>query len=153
MILDVPAAPMCATCGKCCRRMPGQFLPDDLGQTVEERQDKALQLLKSGDYSIDWYEGDPRLFSQKLGDDLRDRVYYLRPSTKRAHGIIFDPSWGGECVLLGSNGCTLKREDRPTICKALVPSEKGCNGMSKQECALLWLDDSEWLGQLGEELA
>ncbi len=140
-IQDLPPVPFCATCGQCCKRMPGQFFPADLGPDQASREAKARDLLATGDYSIDWWEGDPD-------------IYFLRPATVAARGEIFDPSWGGRCVLLGEDGCTLAREDRPTVCKALKPSATGsCDGIGKSEVANAWESDTGWLYRLGIEMA
>lgn len=144
---DAPAALACAACGQCCKALPGQFIPADLGAAEPDRTAKARDLLLSGNYSIDWWEGDID------GHDEMSVIYFLRPSTVAAQGKIFDPSWGGQCIMLGENGCTLTREDRPFVCKALVPTHPNCHGMSKHDVAVAWRADSNWLGDLGNEVA
>lgn len=143
---DIPPSSRCASCGKCCLALPGQFLPGDLGGDESARQAKARDLLKTGLYSIDWYEGDVD------PDGDMPHIYHLRPATRHGRDKIFDPSWGGACVMLGASGCTLERADRPTVCKALVPSEN-CNGLTKRDVAVAWRTDSDWLGRLGEQIS
>lgn len=148
---DVPPSPRCALCSQCCKSLPGQFLPSDLGPDVEARKAKAREFLETGDYSIDWYEGDPREY---YTEDVRSAVYHIRPATRSARGRLLDPSWGGECVFLEADGCSLPRDDRPSVCKSLIPAEDGpcTNGISKQQLAIAWLDDHDWLKQLAEPI-
>lgn len=138
----------CVGCGACCRMLPGQFLPSDLGETVGERKAKARELLLSGSYSIDWWEGDV----DPAGD--LSRVVHLRPATMTGRGFIFEASWGGTCVMLGDNGCTLPRDQMPFVCKALEPTaDRSChNGMSKEDVARAWRGDHDWLEELGRHL-
>ena len=129
---------ICSKCqGHCCKTMPGINHPDDFGYSKEKEIER---LLKSGFYAIDWYEGDPR-----EGHDEFQVVYYIRPATiegKRLNRIM-DPSWGGQCVLLNENGCSLKFEERPLACRKLKPNPefttKGCQGEGKEDHALSWI--------------
>lgn len=143
---DIMPSSRCASCAKCCLSLPGQFFPVDLGQDKDARVVKAKELLTTGLYSIDWYEGD------YIEDGEMDQIYHLRPATRTARGVIFDGSWGGACALLGPSGCTIDRADRPTVCKALKPTDGSCNGLTKHDVAIAWRDDSEWLEQLGHEM-
>jgi hypothetical protein len=64
----------CSDCGgECCKGMPGEVFPADLGTTEDEITDGALALLASGRYALDcWdrvYDGEPW---------EQDDVYYLR---------------------------------------------------------------------------
>lgn len=143
-ITDAPPSSRCASCGQCCLSLPGQFYPADLGETVEQRRAKTAALLRTGLYSLDWWEGGtadrPDLY----------RVLHLRPSTIEARGHIYDASWGGACVMLSKDGCTLPREDRPTVCKALVPGERDCKGLSKYDLSVAWQDDQDWLEEIAD---
>jgi hypothetical protein len=140
---DRPAASGCATCGMCCKSAPGPFFPADLGPDQASREARARVLLESGLYSIDWW------------DDVPGYIYHLRPATLGHCGQIFDPSWGGQCALLGLAGCLLDRAERPTVCKSLpaTPNARwGCIGLSKRDVADAWAADSDWLRRLGEAI-
>lgn len=140
--LDVAPASRCAACGQCCMRMPGMFVPADLEPDFDFNVE---YLLRTGNYSVDWYEGDV------VAGGGMDQIYFLRPSTLQGRKMLFDPSWGGVCVMLGKNGCTLPREGRPTVCKALVPSQSGatdCRGMEKDQACMLWRPYSDRLHKI-----
>lgn len=111
---------VCNDCkGTCCKTAPGIFLPSDLGAPDEKLlQENIKRLLDSGLYTIDWWDGDPR-----PGHDDGCNGYYLRPAIKGAEGRRSHPSYGGQCTLLGENGCSLRSEDRPTQCRGLLPAE------------------------------
>ena len=113
---------LCIECrGKCCKSNPGILHPDDI-----EIKDIS-SMLKSENYAIDWWEGEPNL-------------YFLRPAIKGNQGKIFHPAWGGECVFLKSNGCILEYDKRPRQCKELKPGEQ-CSlpeGKDKYAYAKFW---------------
>jgi Fe-S-cluster containining protein len=122
----------CSKCeGACCKKMPGILHPKDVLDIGE--------LLRSGDYAVDWWEGDPR----KNKDDMEE-CYFIRPRVKDAE-TIFDPSWGGECVFLSENGCRLSFKDRPFGCRNLLPKKndtgecRDAAGREKREYAMLWI--------------
>lgn len=143
-VADVPPSSRCAGCGQCCKNLPGAFLPADLGADASARYVRARELLRSGCYSIDWLERPEGQF-----------VFFLRPSTvHQPPDGIFDPShYGGQCVFLGSAGCTLPRTQRPAQCKALVPGIPGdCLGLTKHDVTEAWRADSGWLHTLGMRL-
>lgn len=97
---------ICSKCeGRCCKRAPGVFHPDDFAQGP--MRETILAGLSAGLYQIDWWEADvPQ--------------YYLRPAIKERPGF-FNGSWGGPCVLLDDNGCTISFESRPRGCRDLTP--------------------------------
>lgn len=132
---------ICAECGgKCCKRMPGIVLPDDIGEPLKE---KVMTLLLTGKYAIDWWDGDPR-----DGDDEYSQAYYIRPKTKGHEKKLLHPAWGGECVFLTDTGCELPFEQRPAECRMLEPVESGeCkhHGATKQEFATIWLEHQEMM--------
>lgn len=141
-------AAVCTACGgNCCKSGPGITRPEDWGGP-----DRAsmLQRLKAAfateNYSIDWYEGDPRKQPPK-GERL-SRCMYVRPATAKARGRLFDPSWGGTCTLLTPTGCKLEHDARPYECRALKPlppeerkKGKGCGGpdIDKRVMSELWI--------------
>ena len=126
---------ICGPCGgKCCKLLPGAALPEDLGLPSIDRLSAAL---RSRQWAVDWWEGDPR--------DDRDEIaqgYFLRPATKDANRWPLDGSWGGECVFLRNSGCSLEHDARPAGCRSLEPvMGGGCvlHAASKREAAVAWL--------------
>jgi len=115
--------------------MPGCAFPEDFQDLSVEGLAKVLQ---TGLWAVDWWEGDP------TGGDL-NQTYYLRPRTK-GKGVIYDPSWGGECIFLAEGGCQLQPDQRPLMCRMLIPNEADpghCDlaegAFSKQDCAAAWI--------------
>lgn len=112
---------ICALCrGRCCKSLPGGIMPQQLGETADEIVSRAWQMVRTGKYAWDAWDGDP--IYEWGNPQGYDRVHYLRPATKGKEGQAFDYSWGGECTFLGENGCTLPREERPAECLALKPA-------------------------------
>lgn len=60
---------LCKRCGgKCCNTCPGLVYPEDVGFSEE----KVKELLSTGNYALDWWEGDPR-----PGKNRIERAYFL----------------------------------------------------------------------------
>jgi Fe-S-cluster containining protein len=139
----------CTKCGgECCKRYPGIIAPDDLGATTRDILSKCRELLRTGGYQVDWWEGDPN-------------IYFVRPKIMdHRSGSVFSPSWGGSCYFLAYNGCTLLFEDRPLGCRVLVPNKetpgRGCVNpkefATKWEFAVLWKPYSKQLKLIGREV-
>ncbi len=128
-----PPGPLCASCGQCCKTMPGAMAPGDLpGDPVAA----AAELVRTGRWCLDWWEGDT-----ERGGPL-SQVYYLRPAIKGHEGEVHHAGWRGECTFLGEQGCTLPRDSMPTGCRALRPTEvtgKACvNSYDKPQVAPDW---------------
>jgi hypothetical protein len=158
-----PSSSECINCGDrcCCKVLPGGAFPEDFNLPASEN--KLREILASGLWSIDWWEGDPRDGMSEI-----DRGYYVRPATINKQGVLFDGSWGGVCVFLKKNGCALPIEDRPGGCRSLkprtIPTEK-ChypfwgelptmikgNG-DKQMAALAWIPYHQILLKIAEEI-
>ena len=103
---------LCAECeGRCCKRMPGAAFPVDFKKPLAK---SLLTAFKSGHWAIDWYEGDP------TGRGKLEQVYYIRPKIKDTKEL-FDPAWGGKCIFLARDGCTLKSLERPKACRLMEP--------------------------------
>ena len=120
----------CSSCKSvCCKILPGICSPDDF-----KGQEHIRNKILSEKYAIDWYEGETV-------------IYFVRPATKDAVGVTFDPSWGGECVFLKEDGCVLKFEERPFTCRAMVPKEGGgCASFEdKFQSACRWKDYQDFL--------
>jgi len=124
---------LCRKCGgKCCKSLPGGCIPEDFEEPLQESLTEALK----GDYAVDWWEGP--------GGDMEG--YYIRPKIKGT-GRIYDPAWGGECIFLGEEGCSLDPYERPANCRLLEPVEEiegniTCvlhGNMDKYQLALYWL--------------
>ncbi len=141
---------LCAECGRCCTKYAGMCWPDDVKPLTLE---KIVAMLKTGYYSIDWWEGDPR------EDGELGCVYMLRPAhTNRPPGML-DPSWFGTCRFLSEGGCSLPFEDRPTQCRALIPMQtaggdceyvEGHDG--KEAAALAWIPHQKLMEQVVHEV-
>lgn len=115
---------LCAVCvDSCCQRMPGAYMPDDIDLDLQSIADK----LAAGEWAIDWWEDE-------------EPIYYLRVAAVGGRPIL-DPSWGGRCVFLIDSGCKLSFDERPTNCKAVLPSVSECkcpDEYSKHNIALAW---------------
>lgn len=128
---------LCKKCGgSCCKFMPGANFPEDFNLPSKEKLEIAL---KSGLYTIDWWEGDPRPNKNKLS-----RGYFIRPAIKGKEGKTTDPTWGGVCTFLSRTGCKLSSDERPTNCKMIEPrpEKEGCilhDKKSKQGSAVAWI--------------
>lgn len=136
---------LCASCGKCCKSLPGAHLPDDFGIDMLEQVRAALA---SGRYAIDWWEGDV------IEDGDLSSVMFLRPATKGKEGVVYDPSWGGECTFLTDTGCSLHRSKMPAECKALRPTrtpDGDCpSELDKEAAARAWRPYQSLLRLIGD---
>lgn len=129
-------AATCQACGgRCCQQMPGLTHPSDFGPR-ETLTGVLVSYLRTGFWSIDWWEGDPR-----EGGELT-QVYYVRPATVKGIGKLCDPSWGGCCALWSADhGCSLAFENRPMECRHLkpVPGDANCKGKGKEWFVRQWI--------------
>lgn len=129
---------ICSDCGgKCCKQAPGLVSPNDFPNQDTMVQDIA-DLLLSGRWAIDWWDGDPR----DNGDLCQ--VYYLRPAIVHYEGIPQHPSWGGPCTFFNEgSGCDLAFANRPLQCRQLIPNYDGCTypsqDYSKKSVVILWI--------------
>lgn len=108
---------LCSACqGRCCKSLPGCFLPEDFMEGGKVDWQAIENGLQKGKFSIDYWE-------EREGPSL----YFLRPATKshmerNTHPTRWvDASWGGECVFLTETGCSLSPQARPAGCLDLVP--------------------------------
>ena len=137
----------CAKCGgKCCQRLPGEAKPGDIVRLFGDDLQRALvAAFCTGNWVIDWWEGDPRGLEY---DDPHaiDCGYYIRPRVLTdTQGKLYNGSWGGECIFWTPEGCTLAPEERPWGCRVLEPksgdgSECISHGSGKNEAAMAWID-------------
>lgn len=135
-------AKLCKECGgRCCKALPGSTWPSDFGDPTkpEEIGRAVTEAVRGGRYAVDWWEGD------------EVREYFVRPATLGKEGVTHDASWGGVCTFLTmKKGCSLKSEDRPTMCQRLIPVMGfGCGfggkAFDKHDSALAW---EEWWAEL-----
>lgn len=142
---------ICARCGgECCLRMPGAYFPEQLGlkEGQDENNAKILAALfpncmetkyrilegigKPSSYNF-FGEYDP-LSEEELADHdwCCNKVILPAPGDK-------------SCCHWTDTGCLLSWEDRPTMCKALSPSEPDSKGwrycqseISLRELSRVW---------------
>jgi len=143
---------ICMPCGgRCCKHAPGAAMPEDFGAPDDDALRTALkERLATGEWSIDWWDGDPR-----EGQNEIERAYYLRPATRQGRGRIFDPSYGGVCNFFqDGKGCRIF-DTRPTGCRGVEPSPTGpCapRYASKQDAAIAWIPYIDVILSVAEEL-
>ena len=120
----------CTNNKTCCETMGCHLSPKDLKEGVNFKSLKSL--LSSGNYAVDWWEGDV------MGEDRRGQSHYLRARNVRESAYC--GSWGGVCVLLTDQGCSLSFSERPFGGKAVIPSKSGeCPTIySKEQSAKDW---------------
>jgi len=112
---------LCVECkGKCCKRMPAPYAPNDILRIFESIE-KAI---KSNTVAIDWWE-------------TSEPLYFIRPKTKGTTKL-YDASWGGECIHLTKNGCELPRNKMPHYCKTLEATKSGCNDHHHKHNSKYW---------------
>lgn len=140
---------ICAKCGgRCCKNKPGATLPEDFGApNQKEMQCRIKVALKTGRWTIDWWEGDPRypnISLAKQWDNPKKYLHtarYIRPAEKEKEGRLTDASWGGECTFLTDKGCEIF-DTRPSGCRGVKPvANDHCPAIyaSTQDCAIAWI--------------
>ncbi|MDO4282176.1 MAG: hypothetical protein Q4D02_00945 [Clostridia bacterium] len=129
---------ICSICGgRCCKSMGCHLSPEDVFRGEEPNVMSILKLLKTGYFSVDWWEGDPRA---EISEDMALYItMFIR--VMNVNGKVIDPSWGGKCKLLTSHGCALSFEQRPKGGKALIPqADFNCqSSYDKKEAAIEWV--------------
>lgn len=152
MRLEVITNPeICQECGgNCCQHMPGIAFPEDFGKSRMQMLFYMVEALSTGFWAIDWWDGDPRWNGDDRFESDLDQAYFIRPATVHAKGRLYDPSWGGVCVLWSQKyGCSLKPEKRPRQCRMLKPvplemreRNDGCKTAEendKRSAAIAWI--------------
>jgi Fe-S-cluster containining protein len=150
---------LCNDCGKCCKSYPGGTIPSDFDE--KDLEGSVLEAIKSGRYTIDWWEGTPdrTLFKGYI-------TMYVRPAMKRHEHEVRDASWGGgECTFLGANGCELPFDNRPYACRDLKPGRKNGDIDCKHSwevdhpgrndkwfCCIQWIPYQDLLNRVAERL-
>jgi hypothetical protein len=101
---------LCEKCnGRCCKTCSGIYRLSDFGGCTENKIKNIEEMLHRKQLVIDWWEDE-------------ERKYFLRPPHLNST-YPRDPTWGGTCIYLGPKGCSKKFEERPYICRSLVPNE------------------------------
>ncbi len=151
----------CRACGgKCCKTLPGAYLPGQLSD------DELRNGLRSGRLVLAWWDGDPRpemncfdvdcdgTCPRCTADGRLRRAYYVRPRNVNSPTGPFDPTANGACTLLGPTGCTLPFEKRPSGCQNLLVNRESpgdCHDYAvptrsfKHYAALAWVGEQERL--------
>ena len=124
---------LCAPCGgKCCSKHAGAAMPSDFGSTRAEILARLTAALSTGNWAIDWWDGDPRPMRYELG-----QAYYVRPRHVNTEAL-WDPTYGGHaCVFHSADGCQIF-DERPSGCRGLKPGNPDCTVQhsSKQEACI-----------------
>ena len=127
---------ICYRCGgACCKAGGAHIFPDELSFDINE--ENLINLLHKGFYSIDYWGTPPTDNS-----DNASRIFYLRYSHTGKETLL-DHSKYLPCIMLNENGCRLSHNERPKVCRELVPKEDfRCNyengELSVVSCALSW---------------
>lgn len=141
---------ICARCGgECCLRMPVAYFPEQLGlkEGQDENNAKILEEVlfsNYGKYQLVDGIGKPssynifREYEPLSAEELADYDWCCNLVILPAEGL-------GCCHWSCSDGCQLSWEERPTMCKALSPSEPDAEGrrycqseISLRELSRVW---------------
>jgi hypothetical protein len=157
----------CRRCtGKCCKTMPGAYLPEQLDDA------KLREGLASGKLVLAWWDGDPRpdrncmdvdcdgTCERCMSPDRLRRAYYVRPRNLNSPSGPFDPTQQGTCTLLGPSGCTLTFDERPSGCQNLLVNKSdpgNCHeyavttGSFKHYAALAWVPRQDAIAAIARQ--
>jgi hypothetical protein len=134
---------ICARCGgDCCKTLPGIEWPERFLDSPDPVV-TLMNLLLSGDWVLATHYGIPYKPENPPPDEIRfKKIYYPRPATVEESGkgpLAQDAV--GSCCLLGTDGCRLEFQERPRLCRELVPEKSGhCSArVNKGDAALAWL--------------
>lgn len=119
----------CTKCeGACCKRFPGETLPEQWKVDGELDWDKIKQALISKRWVVDWMERDHEWYPE----GAYGNAPFIRPAHENSAAVLdTDTPLDLEtaCTFLGVSGCSLASDDRPAGCRALeaylVESEDG----------------------------
>lgn len=88
----------CIRCGTCCRRVPGEAMPEDFGAPCKLTMIHRLRsAFLSGQWAIDWWDGDPR---EPAPPDQQSvsMAYFIRPAIIGWEQHLYHSTWGGQCA-------------------------------------------------------
>lgn len=141
---------ICARCGgHCCRTRPGIEGPERFLAAPDPASALAA-LLAGGKWVLEQHLGVP--YQPGVTPPDPDRIIrYPRPATVHEHhwpGLEPLPDTG-DCVYLEHDGCSLPFQDRPRLCRELVPDIcLECESpWGRREAALAWLPCQDMLGK------
>ena len=142
---------LCAECGgKCCKKYPGTLLPLDVpGGPTEE---SILALVRTGKYCLD----ANCVYTE---EDIEHAILNVRPRVKgfldsEVH-IIFDHLYRNrnlECCFLEENGCSLSFDERPGVCKNLIPVKGEECEMGRINILSSWREHQEMMHRVMRRL-
>ena len=151
LLMDTQSASMCGACGgACCKQMPGGAHPSDWGAPNRDVMRALLTAaLNSGQYTIDWWEGDPRGL-QEDDPGYVSQGFYVRPAIKGYEGYTYHAGWGGECTFLTPTGCAMPHANRPLECRTLEPKyPMRCEQHhGKYATAIAWIEYHDVLSEI-----
>lgn len=139
---------ICSKCGgRCCKSSGCELSPEDIKGGVTK--ENIMLLLNTGNYSIDWWEGNP--FDEN--DYSISHSFFLR--TRCRDSEIVDPIlYPKPCILLEEGkGCKLAFEERPKAGRALEPREGRCiSHYGKQQASQDWYKYNDILREIVKEI-
>ena len=129
---------VCAKCGgRCCKRSPGIWSPEDLGWPEASKLVRNIESHVHRGLAVFAREPDPAL---RGGE-----IWFLMPPWLPA------PPPERPCALLRKHGCTLTFARRPEACRRLTPSiDRVCSpelGASDQYIRYRWIPLQEFVQQ------
>lgn len=146
---------ICARCnGQCCRTKPGIEGPERFSAASDPAAALA-ELLASGRWVLEKHIGIP--YQPGVTEPDPDRIIcYPRPATVAESlrpGIDPLPETG-ECVFLEIDGCILAFEQRPRLCRELIPDVCfECESpWGRREAAMAWLPHQQIIEQAVKKL-
>ena len=121
---------ICALCkGACCTRYAGIYSPDDFMEDITVKF--IVEKLLTGRFAIDWMEKCLTVFDTP--NEENGNYYYLRPRHIEEPAIS-GSFMGGICVNWSyDKGCSLPEQNRPYMCRTLVPLLDGETCSHKKE--------------------
>lgn len=124
----------CRKCGgACCKAMPCHYSPTDFPEISFEYLKAEIE---KGRIAIDWWEAE-------------GPQYYLR--ARHYNEAVVHGSWGGVCVNLTEDGCSLPFAERPLGGRALRPRtiKSDCKSWyTKEQCKYEWIKYTDVLLRL-----
>jgi hypothetical protein len=138
---------LCAECGgQCCLTRPGIEAPERF-LAAPDAVAALAAALATGDWVLAEHVGVPWVDGVEPPEAERRRlIRYPRPATLLERGRDGTPRDElAPCALLDPAGCRLPFEERPRMCRALVPTPGfECEGdWGRREAALAWLPHQE----------
>jgi Fe-S-cluster containining protein len=150
-------ASICSMCkGACCKGGSGFAIPSDFDHEITA--DFLETILKTGNWAIDWWDGEIRENIEFDDPNQMGQCYAIRPAHTNDESV-FSPSWGGVCVLWSlEKGCSLPYKNRPLECRSLKPKEKmemHCipdKKYNKQYAIMQWLPYQKTIVEAGNRV-